>query len=107
MKFLPFLVLIVPMVAGASEPVGFQRGMALLHKYGCQSCHSVDEARSGPSLHAIAKRYASDPHAESELSANILNGSIGAWGGAPMPPVKVPAADLKPLVQWILSLNQY
>jgi cytochrome c len=94
--------------AHADEPVGFQTGMRLLAKYNCQTCHAVDRAMAGPSLHAIAQKYASDPHARDVLSASILNGSSGVWGGpAPMPPTKVPAADLKPLVEWILSLSQY
>lgn len=92
----------------ADEPIGFQQGMHLLAKYQCQSCHAIDRSLAGPSLHAIAKKYASDPHARGVLSESILNGSIGVWGSAvPMPPVAVPAKDLRPLVEWILSLNQY
>jgi cytochrome c len=34
-----------------------------------------------------------------------LNGSTGAWGPLPMPPVAVSKEDLRPLVDWILSLN--
>ena len=94
--------------AWADEPVGFQEGFALLNKYNCQTCHAADRAMAGPSLHAIAAKYASDPHARAVLGASILNGSAGVWGSAaPMPPTKVPAADLKPLVDWILSLKQY
>jgi cytochrome c len=92
----------------ADEPVGFQNGMKLLTKYNCQTCHSVDNPMAGPSLHDVAKKYASDPHARSVLSESITNGSSGVWGAtAPMPPTKIPDSDLKPLVEWILSLSQY
>jgi cytochrome c len=92
----------------ADEPVGFEEGMKLLTKYNCQSCHSVDRAMAGPSLHDVAKKYASDPHARAELSQSIVNGSSGAWDStAPMPPTHVASSDLRPLVEWILSLNQY
>ena len=92
----------------ADEPVGFEQGSRLLTKYNCQSCHAVDRGMAGPSLRAIAKKYASDPHAADVLSESIVNGSSGVWGGpTPMPATKVPADDLKPLVEWILSLNPY
>jgi cytochrome c len=110
MKLIPltFLALSITGVALADEPVGFQQGMTLLTKYNCQTCHSVDKAMAGPSLHAVAKRYASDPHARSVLSESILNGSSGTWdSAASMPPTKIPNSDLRPLVDWILSLNQY
>jgi cytochrome c len=94
--------------AFADEPIGFDRGMKLFTKYNCQSCHSVDRAMAGPSLQDIAKKYASDPHARGVLGESIVNGSSGVWGSVtPMPPVSVPDKDLKPLVEWILSLNQY
>ncbi|HEY3850394.1 MAG TPA: c-type cytochrome [Steroidobacteraceae bacterium] len=109
--FSPAVVFFLMSAAGAAfadEPVGFQEGMRLLAKYHCQTCHAVDRTLAGPSLHDVAKKYASDPHARSVLGESILNGSTGVWGGAvPMPPTKVPAADLKPLVEWILSLDQY
>jgi cytochrome c len=92
----------------ADEPIGFEQGMKLFTKYNCQTCHSVDKAMAGPSLHAIARKYASDPHARDVLSESILNGSSGVWGSVtPMPGTKVSDPDLRPLVEWILSLNQY
>ncbi len=110
MKLLPLTVLWIAAAgsAFADEPIGFQEGTRLLTKYHCQTCHAVDSPLAGPSLHDVAKKYASDPHARGVLSESILNGSTGVWGStSPMPPTKVPAADLKPLVEWILSLNQY
>ena len=95
-------------MACADEPVGYTQGMKLLRKYNCQTCHAVDKDMAGPSLHAIAKKYASDPHARGDLSASVVNGSTGKWNStAPMPPVNVPDSDLRPLVDWILSLEQY
>jgi cytochrome c len=98
-----FLALAATTAAQADEPVGDQRGFRLMQKYHCDQCHTIEKNLSGPSFHAVAKRYASDPNAREEVAANILNGSSGAWGPLPMPPVPVSKDDLKPLVDWILS----
>ena len=99
------LILLAATVAQADEPVGDQTGLKLMQKYNCQQCHTIDKNQSGPSFAAIAKHYASDPNARDEVAATILNGSSGAWGPLPMPPVTVSKEDLRPLVDWILSLN--
>jgi cytochrome c len=94
-------------IAQADEPVGFSAGTRLMNKYRCQSCHAIDKTLSGPSFRDIAKRYADDPHARDEIATNIVNGSSGAWGTPnAMPPSAIPRQDLKPLVEWILSLGQ-
>jgi cytochrome c len=108
MKAQPLLLL--PLVfaasaASADEPVSFQEGMRLVQKYNCQQCHTAYKALAGPSFHDIAKRYESDPHARNDLSLKIVNGTVGAWGPNPMPPVPVSDQDLRPLVDWILSLT--
>jgi cytochrome c551/c552 len=97
------LVLCAVAVAAADEPISNATGTKLMAKYNCQSCHSVDTSLAGPSLRAIAKKYASDPSARDELEASVLNGSSGAWGQNTMPPNDVPDGDLKALIEWILS----
>jgi cytochrome c len=104
-RAIPLILILIAAAAQADEPVGDQTGLKLVQKYNCQQCHSMDNPRSGPSWSAIAKHYASDPNARDEVAANILNGTSGAWGPLPMPPVAVSKEDLRPLVDWILSLN--
>jgi cytochrome c len=111
-RLIPPLVLILTAavaqtaaVAHADEPVGDRTGVKLMQKYNCQQCHTIDKAHGGPAFSAIAKHYATDPNAREEVAASILNGSSGAWGPLPMPPVAVSKEDLRPLVDWILSLK--
>jgi cytochrome c len=99
------LVLSPIAIAAADEPVSDATGTRLMAKYNCQSCHQMQKSLAGPALRDIAKKYASDPSAIDELEASIRNGSSGAWGQNPMPPTDVPDADLKTLVEWILSLR--
>ena len=104
-RVVPLILILAAAAAQADEPVGDQTGLKLAQKYDCEQCHTIDRTRGGPSFSAVAKRYASDPNARNEVAARILNGSTGAWGPLPMPPVAVSKEDLRPLVDWILSLN--
>jgi cytochrome c len=91
--------------AFADEPITYAQGSKLMATYGCWSCHSGRKTAKGPSLQAIATKYASDPHARDVLESSILNGSVGVWGSTAMSPVAVPPGDLKSLVEWILALH--
>jgi cytochrome c len=92
--------------ARADEPISYTQGGALMTKYQCASCHAPDSMLHGPSLRAMAKKYASDPTAQGELETKVLNGSAGVWGtNSVMPPSEVPQADVHKLIEWILSLR--
>jgi cytochrome c len=77
---------------------------ALAKKYNCLACHAVDKKLVGPSYQDVAAKYKGDAGAEAKLIAKVKNGGSGAWGQIPMPPnASVPDADIKTLVQWVLS----
>jgi cytochrome c551/c552 len=92
-------------VAMADEPISDTAGAQLMAKYNCQSCHSVQDNRSmqGPSLRAIAHKYASYPEGRDEIEAIILNGSSGDWGPNTMPSFDIPQSELRVLITWILA----
>ena len=99
------LTLTMVAVAVADEVISDAQAAQLMAKYNCQACHSMDKSSlPGPSLRAVAKRYASDPQAVGDLEASVLNGSSGAWGNNAMPPNNVSASDLNALIPWILQL---
>jgi cytochrome c len=80
-------------------------GARLMAKYNCVSCHTVDKRLVGPAFRDIAMKYAGDATAGDKLQSKIKSGSTGVWGPIPMPPNSVSDADLKALVEWILSLK--
>ena len=93
-------------VSVADEPVPYTLGEALMIRYQCATCHAPYDPSKAPSLHAIARRYATDPAAQQELETMVLNGSAGEWGtNSAMPSNEVPAEDLHSLVEWILSMQ--
>lgn len=76
---------------------------ALLTKYNCTACHTVDKKLVGPSYKEVAAKYAGDAGAAAKLEKKVKDGGTGVWGQIPMPPNNVPDADLKTLVTWILA----
>ncbi len=72
----------------------------------CLACHAVDKKVVGPSFKEVAQKYAGDPAAEATLIEKVKKGGDGVWGSMPMPPNPgIKEADIKTLVQWILSLK--
>ena len=75
----------------------------LATKYNCLTCHATDRKVVGPSYKDVAAKYKDDPKALEMLINKVKNGGGGVWGSVPMPPNNVPDADLKTLVEWVLS----
>lgn len=77
---------------------------ALAKSKNCLACHASDKKVVGPSYKDIAKKYAGQKDAEAKLIDKVKKGGSGNWGTVPMPPnPQVSDADLKTLVQWVLS----
>ena len=76
-----------------------------LAKYNCMTCHAVDKKVIGPAYRDVARKYAGDKSALQKLEHKVKQGGSGVWGTVPMPPNNVPEADIKTLVQWVLSLK--
>jgi cytochrome c len=73
----------------------------------CFRCHSVDKAKKAPSYKRIAQKYKGKADAEATLIKHLSsNKSVKVEDGGDEehePPPAKDAADLKNLVQWILS----
>jgi cytochrome c len=91
--------------ASANAAVDAAKAKQLAQKYNCLACHAVDKKLVGPSYQEVAKKYKGDKGAEDKLIAKVKAGGSGVWGAIPMPPNNVPDADVKTLVEWILSLE--
>ena len=76
----------------------------LAKKYQCMACHQIDKKMVGPAYKDVAKKYKGQSDAAAKLATHVKKGSAGIWGPVPMPPnEKVPDADVKTLVDWILK----
>lgn len=99
--------------AGAALAAGFeaqaadaQAAEALAKTSGCLVCHTVDKKLVGPAYTEIAAKYRNDKSAPAKLAQKVKEGGKGVWGDIPMAPnAHVKDADIKTLVDWILSLK--
>jgi len=97
-------VIVAALAAGVVVAAPVRADEALAKKYNCLACHQVDKKVVGPAYKDIAKKYKAADAAK--LVEKVKKGGGGVWGPVPMPPnPAVPDADLKKLVDWILSLK--
>lgn len=91
---------IVTLQACAADP------LELAKKSACTACHAVDRKIVGPAFNDVAAKYRGDKGAEARLVKKVKEGGVGVWGEVPMPPNStVKDADIKTLVEWVLSLG--
>ncbi|HSE00047.1 MAG TPA: c-type cytochrome [Burkholderiales bacterium] len=94
------------MLAAGTHAADAKAAEALARTSGCLACHTVDKKLVGPSYKEIADRYRKDKAAQANLAQKVKAGGKGVWGDIPMPPnAHVKDADIKTLVQWILSIK--
>ena len=83
-----------------------ERGLELVAKSDCLTCHKVAEASVGPSYEAVAGKYPDDDAVVDSLSQKIIKGGAGNWGTVPMTPhPDLSPDDAKAMVKYVLSLK--
>lgn len=99
----------VASAAAASAPtagaVDAKAAEAMTKANGCLACHTLKSRLVGPSYQEVADKYRGDATAEAKLIKKVKDGGAGVWGQIPMiPHPGISDADLKTMVDWILSL---
>jgi len=98
------LILAAAALAVAAIPAYANEELA--KKNACTACHAIDKKIVGPAYKDVANKYRGDKTAEAKLIEKVKKGGSGVWGQVPMPPnTQVSDADVKTLVQWVLSLK--
>lgn len=93
--------------SNASNP-DYQKGLELLGKNDCATCHKPREQFLGPSYEAIADKYAGEgASAIPKLADKIIKGGSGVWGATLMTPhAGLSQADAEALVKYIFLLKK-
>ncbi|MFM1858081.1 MAG: hypothetical protein RLZ05_1141 [Bacteroidota bacterium] len=89
------------------DPV-YTKGLSLVAKSDCLTCHKIDDKLIGPSYKEISVKYADAPNdVITALAKKIINGSVGNWGNVPMTPhPSISQDDAETMVRYILTLNK-
>jgi cytochrome c len=84
----------------------YQKGLALVAKSNCLTCHKIDEKLIGPAYKDVANKYAGNDTAVTHLAHKIIAGGSGVWGSVAMTPhPDLSEADAEQMVKYILLLK--
>ena len=91
---------------GANAVIDDKKAQEIMSKAGCAACHTVDKKLVGPAYKEVAKKHKGQKDAEAALIKKVRSGGAGVYGQIPMPPnspSQISDADLKAMVEWVLS----
>jgi cytochrome c len=84
----------------------YQKGLALVAKSNCLTCHKINEKLIGPAYKDVANKYAGNDTAVTHLAHKVIAGGSGVWGTVPMTPhPELSEADAEQMVKYILLLK--
>lgn len=70
----------------SKNPV-YQKGLELVTKNDCFTCHQIDDKLNGPPYRQVANKYAGMPDTiVTHLAKKVISGGSGVWGEVMMTP---------------------
>jgi cytochrome c len=95
-----------PAANDISSNPDYQKGLALVAKSNCLTCHKINEKLIGPAYKDVAKKYAGNDTALTYLAHKVITGGKGVWGDVAMTPhPDLSVADAEQMVKYILLLK--
>lgn len=93
--------------ADISTDPNYQKGLDLVVKSDCLTCHKVNEKSTGPAYNEVAAKYAGAADTTiTRIAGKIISGGAGNWGTIPMTPhPQVSQGDAEQMVKYILLLK--
>jgi cytochrome c len=93
--------------ASPSDNPDYDKGLSLVAKSDCFSCHKLREASIGPAYGAVAAKYEATEANISLLAEKIVKGGQGVWGQVPMAAhPSITTEDATQMVKYILLLKE-
>lgn len=82
------------------------KGLALVGKNDCFTCHKIAEQSVGPAYQKVAEKYTATPEVIDTLAQKVIRGGSGNWGTVPMTPHQnLSKEDAQAMVKYVLSLK--
>jgi cytochrome c len=90
-----------------SDNPDYQKGLALVGKSDCLTCHKVNEKNIGPAYKDVAAKYENTEENVKMLAGKIIKGGSGNWGAIPMTPhPALSQEDAEALAKYVLLLKK-
>ena len=84
----------------------YQKGLELIAKSDCLTCHKVSEKLTGPAYKEVAAKYENTDENVTLLAGKVIKGGSGVWGAIPMTPhAALSEEDAKQMVKYVLLLR--
>jgi len=85
----------------------YQKGLELIGKSDCLTCHKVKEKNIGPAYQDVANKYENNDENVALLASKVIKGGSGVWGAIPMTPhPQISEDDAKQMVKYVLLLKK-
>lgn len=85
----------------------YQKGIELIGKSDCLTCHKANEKNIGPAYKDVAAKYDNSDATIKLLSEKIIKGGSGVWGAIPMTPhPALKQEDAEAMVKYVLLLKK-
>lgn len=89
-----------------AENPDYEKGLNLIAKSDCFTCHKIKEASTGPAYIDVAKKYEATDANINLLADKIIAGGTGVWGQIPMSPhPALSKEDATSMVKYVLLLK--
>ena len=94
-------------VASVTDNPDYEKGLNLVAKSGCFTCHKLREASIGPAYGLVAAKYENNQENQEMLAGKVIAGGKGVWGQIPMiPHPKLSKEDAIAMVKYVLLLKE-
>jgi cytochrome c len=85
----------------------YEKGLTLIAKSDCLTCHKTDTKNLGPAYKEVAAKYENTEENLTLLAGKIIKGGSGVWGQVPMTPhPALSEEDAKQMVKYIFLLRK-
>ena len=85
----------------------YVKGLELIGKSDCLTCHKVGDKLIGPSYREVAEKYENTEENITMLAGKIIKGGQGVWGAVPMTAhPAISEDDAKAMVKYIMLLKK-
>jgi cytochrome c len=92
--------------ADISNNPDYKKGLELIGKSDCLTCHKIEETSTGPAYRDVANKYPNNEATMNTLAEKIIKGGSGNWGSVPMAAhPNLSEADAKQILKYIFLLK--